>query len=89
MFLVAAMVIAGTLALEAAFARWLPSGTALYGMAQWGAVLACAAGVGAAVAARRRWGVLWACAIFVALVIFLACSGFLLECAVGPNGCEV
>lgn len=85
----AAMVIVATLVLEAAFARWLSPGSALGGLALWAVLLACSAGVAAAVAAKRGWGVFWACVIFVLLVILLFCGGFLLECAVGPTGCEV
>lgn len=85
----AAMLIAVTLALEAAFARWIPPGSALDGTAQWAALLCCAWWVGGAVAGRRGWGIFWACLIFVLLVIVLSCGTIVIECTVRPMGCDL
>jgi hypothetical protein len=88
-FRLAVSLIAITLALEAGFARWLPPGSALDGVAQWTALLACAALVGAAVAGKSGWGVVWACVIFVLPAVLLSIGTFFLECAVRPTGCGV
>ena len=88
-FRTAAAVIAVTLALEAAFARWISPGSAVDGVVQWVVLLACAAWVSPSVAARRGWGVFWASVIFVLLVIVLLSGTVVLECAVRPTGCEL
>jgi hypothetical protein len=87
-FAVLAMLITGTLALEAVFARWLPPGSALDGVAQWAALLGCA-WLSAAVANKSGRGRFLGPLVFILLVILLFCGTLFLECLVRPTGCDV
>jgi type IV secretory pathway VirB2 component (pilin) len=84
-----AMLVTGTLALEAALARWVPPGSApAGGIAMWAALVACA-WVCAAVAHKNGRGRLRGPLVFILLIILLFYGTFFLECLVGPTGCEV
>jgi len=83
------MLAAGTLALEAALARWMPPGSAPAGaIAMWAALIACA-WVCAAVAHKNGRSRFRGPLVFLVLIILLFYSTFFLECLVGPMGCDV